>query len=96
MPPYWELGWQATEAATAGPSSSAPSAAATAPPPPRSRAGSARPAPSRRRASVGAIVVVNAVGSAVVGEGPHFWAAPCEVGAEFGGLGQPARVPPDA
>ena len=40
--------------------------------------------------AVGAIAVVNAVGSAVIGEGPHFWAAPCEVGTEFGGLGQPA------
>ena len=45
---------------------------------------------------MGAIAVVNAVGSAIIGEGPHFWAAPCEIGAEFGGLGQPAHVPPDA
>ena len=40
--------------------------------------------------------MVNAVGSATIGEGPHFWAAPCEVGAEFGGLGTPAHVPPEA
>ncbi len=38
-------------------------------------------------ATVGALAAVNAVGSAVVGEGPHFWAAPWEIGAEFGGLG---------
>ena len=37
--------------------------------------------------TVGAIVVVNAAGSVTVGEGPHFWAAPFEVGDEFGGLG---------
>jgi L-aminopeptidase/D-esterase-like protein len=37
--------------------------------------------------TVGALVAVNAVGSPVVGDGPHFWAAPFEVGAEFGGFG---------
>ena len=45
---------------------------------------------------VGAIVAVNAVGSATVGDGPHFWAAPYESGNEFGGLGFPAHVPADA
>lgn len=39
--------------------------------------------------TVGALVVVNALGSTLVGEGPHFWAAPYEIGAEFGGLGMP-------
>ncbi len=42
-------------------------------------------------AVVGALVAVNAVGSVTVGEGPHFWAAPFEQGAEFGGLGLPAQ-----
>lgn len=37
--------------------------------------------------TVGALVAVNALGSAVAGAGPHFWAAPYEMGAEFGGLG---------
>lgn len=37
--------------------------------------------------TVGALVAVNALGSATVGDGPHFWAAPFEVGDEFGGLG---------
>ncbi len=37
---------------------------------------------------VGAIVAVNAIGVATMGDdGPHFWAAPYEVGNEFGGLG---------
>jgi D-aminopeptidase len=40
--------------------------------------------------------VVNAVGSAVIGRGPHFWAAPYERDAEFGGRGQPASVPQGA
>lgn len=43
---------------------------------------------------VGAIVAVNAVGSATIGDSPHFWAAPYEVDGEFGGRGQPAIVPP--
>jgi D-aminopeptidase len=33
--------------------------------------------------------VVNAVGSTIIGEGPHFWAAPFEQGKEFGGRGWP-------
>jgi L-aminopeptidase/D-esterase-like protein len=45
---------------------------------------------------VGALVAVNACGSVNVGTGPHFWAAPFEVGSEFGGLGFPATVPADA
>ncbi|MGO7423382.1 P1 family peptidase, partial [Rhizobium ruizarguesonis] len=30
-----------------------------------------------------------ALGSATIGDGPHFWAAPFEKDAEFGGLGMP-------
>lgn len=37
--------------------------------------------------TVGALAAVNALGSAIAGEGPHFWAAPFELGKEFGGLG---------
>ncbi len=36
---------------------------------------------------VGALVAVNSVGRATRGSAPHFWAAPYERGAEFGGLG---------
>ncbi|HEX6001097.1 MAG TPA: P1 family peptidase [Hyphomicrobiaceae bacterium] len=43
--------------------------------------------------TVGAIVAVNAAGSAVLGGGPWFWAAPFEVQVEYGGLGFPARLP---
>jgi D-aminopeptidase len=46
--------------------------------------------------TVGALVAVNACGSANVGAGPHFWAAPFEVDGEFGGLGFPPKVPPAA
>ena len=44
-------------------------------------------------ATIGALVAVNALGSAVLGDGPHFWAAPFEKGSEFGGLGWPAALP---
>ena len=97
MPPYWELGWQAAEAAasgrfalgTAGAGYGATTALL------KGGVGSAS-AVTASGFAVGAIVVVNAVGSATIGDGPHFWAAPWEVGAEFGGLGQPAHVPPEA
>jgi L-aminopeptidase/D-esterase-like protein len=45
---------------------------------------------------VGALVAVNAVGKATIGDGPHFWAAPYEQNGEFGGLGWPTPWPSDA
>jgi D-aminopeptidase len=36
---------------------------------------------------IGALVAVNALGSATTPSGRHFWAAPFEIGSEFGGLG---------
>lgn len=45
---------------------------------------------------VGALAVVNAVGSVIVGPGPWFWAAPFEQNGEFGGLGLPSPFPADA
>jgi L-aminopeptidase/D-esterase-like protein len=45
---------------------------------------------------VGALVAVNALGQATVGDGPHFWASPFEVDAEFGGLGWPQIIPQGA
>jgi len=44
--------------------------------------------------TVGALVAVNALGSVTVGEGAHFWAAPFEFGAEFGGRGGADRHDP--
>ena len=43
---------------------------------------------------VGALVIVNALGSAIMGDGPHFWAAALEEGREFGGLGLPKEITP--
>lgn len=45
-------------------------------------------------ATIGALAAVNAAGSATIGDGPHFWAAPFELDDEFGGLGLPTPFPP--
>ncbi|MBT0959325.1 P1 family peptidase [Alphaproteobacteria bacterium KMM 3653] len=49
--------------------------------------------------TVGALVGVNAVGSATVDDGPVFWAAPWEIDAEYGGIkkvhpANPGATPP--
>ena len=46
--------------------------------------------------TVAALVAVNALGSVTVGEGRQFWAAPWEIGNEFGGLGVSGQVIGDA
>jgi L-aminopeptidase/D-esterase-like protein len=43
--------------------------------------------------TVAALVAVNAVGQATIGDTRHFWAAPFEAGEEFGGLGLPSPFP---
>lgn len=43
--------------------------------------------------TVGALVAVNALGDATV-DGTHFWAAPFEIGDEFGGHGPAPTIPP--
>lgn len=44
--------------------------------------------------TVGALVAVNALGRVTVGSGPAFWAAPWEMGAEFGGRGMATAFDP--
>lgn len=43
--------------------------------------------------TVGALVAVNALGSATVGNSPHFWAAPFELDGEFGNQGVAQSYP---
>lgn len=97
MPPYWELGWQAAERASADAfalgSAGGGLGATTATL--RGGLGSSSTV-TGSGLTVGALAVVNAVGSATVGEGPHFWAAPYEVGSEFGGRGLPSPLPAGA
>jgi len=93
MPPYWDLGWQAAAAAGGGPfalgSVGGGLGAKTATY--KGGLGSASIL-TRSGYTVAALAVVNAIGSATIGRGPHFWAAPYEIDGEFGGRGLPARV----
>jgi D-aminopeptidase len=97
MPPYWELGFTATETARPGPFALGTVGGGYGATTANLKGGlGSTSATTMSGFTVGAIAVVNAVGSAVVGDGPHFWASPWEVAHEFGGLGQPPTVAPDA
>ncbi|MEE1613794.1 P1 family peptidase [Microvirga sp. CF3016] len=93
-PPYRELGFQAAEQAgltfdlgTSGGGYGATTANL------KGGLGSASATTSSGH-MVGALVIVNAIASAVIGDGPHFWAGALEEGNEFGGHGHPGRVDP--
>ena len=49
-----------------------------------------------RTITIGAMVAVNPLGSPLIGDSPHFWAAPFEMGDEFGGLSYPHPLPHNA
>jgi D-aminopeptidase len=96
FPPYRDLGYAATAAAdvtfalgTAGAGFGATTIKY------KGGLGSAS-AVTRDGHTVGALVAVNACGNVNVGSSAQFWAAPYELNSEFGGLGFPATVPPDA
>ncbi len=90
--PYRDLGFSAARAAAPGAfalgSVGAGTGATTA-----SWKGGIGSASARTEAGhcVSALVAVNAIGSATIGETPHFWAAPYECNGEFGGLGWPEQ-----
>ncbi|MBM3607949.1 MAG: peptidase T4, partial [Alphaproteobacteria bacterium] len=95
-PPYWKLGYSAAAAAadefalgTAGAGLGATTANL------KGGLGSAS-ARTGDGYGIGALVAVNAIGSATIGATPHFWAAPYERDGEFGGLGLPSPMPADA
>ncbi len=97
FPPYRNLGWTAAEDADRSPlhlgTVGAGYGATTA----RLQGGLGSASvvlPSGH--TVAALVAVNAVGSATIADTPHFWAAPHEIGDEFGGLGLPSPLPADA
>ena len=89
--PYWELGFEA--AANASPNFSLGAAGAGYGATTYDLKGGlgSTSAVTTRGFLVGALVAVNAVGRATCGSGPHFWAAPYEMGKEFGGLGSPEK-----
>jgi D-aminopeptidase len=87
-PPYRELGYEA--AARAGQEHALGNAgaglgAATV----NLKGGLGSASATRDGCTVGALAAVNAAGSAIIGDGPCFWAAPFEQAAEFGGRGLP-------
>jgi len=93
-PPYRELGYEAVKAAGADVALGSVGAglgATTANL--KGGVGSASTL-TRDGITVGALVVVNAVGTTTIGDGPHFWAAPFEQNKEFGGRGWPTQVTP--
>jgi L-aminopeptidase/D-esterase-like protein len=95
-PAYWHLGYRAAAAAGenfALGSVGAGYGATTANL--KGGLGSAS-APTSSGFCAGALVAVNALGQATIGDGPHFWAAPYESEREFGGFGWPASWPKDA
>jgi L-aminopeptidase/D-esterase-like protein len=92
FPPYRELGYAAMKSAGADfalGSVGAGLGATTATL--KGGVGSAS-AKTKGGVTVGAIVVVNAVGTTTIGDGPHFWAAPFEQDREFGGRGFPQKL----
>lgn len=46
--------------------------------------------------TIGALAAINPTGSVTTGRTRHFWAAPFEIGDEFGGLGYPSPMPDEA
>ena len=93
-PPYWDLGRDAALAAgedfelgTAGVGYGATTVNL------KGGLGSASARTTQGFIVGGALVAVNAVGAATIGDGPHFWAGAYEQGSEFGGLGWPSKVP---
>jgi L-aminopeptidase/D-esterase-like protein len=94
--PYRDMGYDAFKAAASGPfplgSVGAGTGASTATVKGGLGSASAQTSAGHR---VAALLAVNAMGSATVGDGPHFWAAPFERREEFGGLGLPQPFTPD-
>jgi L-aminopeptidase/D-esterase-like protein len=95
-PPYRELGYEAAKHASADfalGSVGAGLGATTA-----NLKGGIGSASAKTRAgiTVGAIAAANAAGSMTIGNTRHFWAAPFEQDAEFGGHGWPPSLPADA
>lgn len=95
-PPFRELGYEATASAatdfaigTAGAGAGALAAGV------KGGLGSASTVLDNG-VTVGALVAANPTGQVTVGATRHFWAAPFEIGDEFGGLGLPHPLPADA
>jgi D-aminopeptidase len=96
FPPYRELGYAAAVAATADFALGSVGAGLGATTLNLKGGLGSASATTRDGHAVGALAAVNAAGSVVVGDGPWFWGAAFEQGAEFGGRGLPAAMPGEA
>jgi L-aminopeptidase/D-esterase-like protein len=91
--PYREMGYDAFKAAAKGDFALGTVGAGTGATTATAKGGlGSASAVSRAGHRIAALVAVNALGSATVGDGPYFWAAPFERNEEFGGLGLPAAI----
>ncbi len=90
--PYQRMGYDAYRAAARGPFELGTVGAGTGATTARLKGGlGSASAVTSAGHRVAALVAVNALGSPTIGNSAHFWAAPFEVGKEFGGRGYPAR-----
>lgn len=96
-PPYWQMGLDAIEAAMRESSRALGSAGAGLGATTANLKGGIGMASAQgsKGHRVAALMVVNAIGSATIGDTPYFWAAPYEKGREFGARGAPASMPQD-
>lgn len=95
-PPYRELGYEAVQAATADfPIGTVGAGTGALTSGLKGGLGSASTVLDSG-VTIGALAAVNPTGSVTVGRSRHFWAAPFEIGDEFGGLGYPDPMPEDA
>ncbi|MCB8873981.1 P1 family peptidase [Acidisoma silvae] len=91
--PYREMGYAAAEAATDGAFALGTVGGGTGATTPLVKGGLGSASMETRAGyKVAVITVANPVGNPLVGQGPHFWAAPFEQGGEFGGLGFPSHA----
>lgn len=90
--PYRDMGYQAFKAAAKGPFSLGTVGAGTGATTATVKGGiGSASAATPAGHTVAALVAANALGSATIGDGPHFWAAPFEREDEFGRLGMPGE-----
>ncbi|WP_113457343.1 P1 family peptidase [Rhizobium cremeum] len=88
--PYRDMGYDAFKAAAKGPFELGTVGAGTGATTATLKGGlGSASAETSRGHRIAAIVAVNAMGSATIGTGPHFWSAPFEQEGEFGGKGMP-------
>jgi D-aminopeptidase len=93
-PPYREFGYEAAKSAGADCAMGSVGAGLGATTATLKGGLGSASATTRDGITVGALAVVNAVGSVVIGDGPHFWAASFEQNGEFGGRGAKAAIAP--